>query len=118
MLRSKAPLPFVLFATVFDLILLWSSFELLCKSTRVVVNPDGVAITQRRLGLERERRIAAPDITGWSLGVGMRSGTTSYSDIQISTKGGRSVAVARLIRDRAEADWLMQTMREALGRTR
>ena len=92
-------------------------------SSRVVVQPEGLAVTHRFLGIPRRRAIAAADIAGIEMPIQMQAGSTPYYSILVRRQAvpGRrlagAVTVATGIRDKREAERLVATITEGLGRT-
>jgi hypothetical protein len=62
----------------------------------------------------REQRLAAGDIAEVRTGIGMQVGGTPYYDLMLVGNNGRKVPAGRAIRDKREAEWLADTVREAL----
>jgi hypothetical protein len=45
----------------------------------------------------------------------MQAGTTPYYDVIVLRKDGKRVVAGRSVRDKREAQWLVQTIRMAIG---
>jgi hypothetical protein len=125
------------------ILLIFGTFNLWFKSSRVTIDSTGVRVTKRWLLLSRSRSFAANDVVRFDVRPGMQSGTTVFQDIKLVTKASEnSFAAAREkfqqtgqkpplkfnisgpggftlasgITSRPEADWLAQEMTRALGR--
>ena len=136
----------MLFPFVFGLVgilMLFGTFNLWFKSSRVTIDSIGVRVTKRWLLLSRSRSFVAGDIVRLETKSGMTSGSTVYYDLKLLTKGSEdSFAAAKErfqqtgqrpplkfnisspggftlasgIASAPEANWLVQEMTRALGR--
>jgi hypothetical protein len=138
-----APILFPIFFGLVGILLIFGTFNLWFKSSRVTIDSTGVRVTKRWLLLSRSRSFAANDVVRFDVRPGMQSGTTVFQDIKLVTKASEnSFAAAREkfqqtgqkpplkfnisgpggftlasgITNRPEADWLAQEMTRALGR--
>lgn len=122
-LTSHAPLLWSIVFGAVALGLLVGSLNMWLRSTRVVVGPDGVSLTTRLLGVGRTRFVPREAVTRVSLESGLQSGSTSYWDVRLHHSGPRHGAITRLaglrigpsIRDRREAERLVERVEDALG---
>jgi hypothetical protein len=87
-------------------------FQLWLGSTRVVLTPDEARVSYGPLG--RTRRVQADDIDDVTLKIGMQAGKRPYYDIQIVKSNGKRLYSGRSIKDKQEAEWLVEQMKEAL----
>jgi hypothetical protein len=143
--RIHAPLPFDFGLGFFTVILGVFAFTTWFRSTRVTVNSSGVTRVNRWLFFAQTRRFDAGEITGFATRDGMRSGSKVYQDIKLITRsdeprlnarlagcgqadglsemGSRLKALAGItlassISHVGEANWLVQEMTKALGRSK
>ncbi len=84
-------------------------------TTHVVVEPSGLWVRSGLLGFGRVRHIPVDDIDDITINVGSRAGSRSYHDIKIQRVDGKLVHAGRAIRDRREAEWLIERMWRGLG---
>jgi hypothetical protein len=47
----------------------------------------------------------------------MQAGSTPYYDVVVVRKGGKPVIAGRFVRDKREAEWLVQTLKAAMELT-
>lgn len=111
---KQVPAIFPLLFGAFDLLITGFAFNLWFLQSRVVATPEGVTIQKSWLGVKKERRFAASEITGVSAQQGMTAGHSAYYDLKIRTGG--DFTVANGIADKPEADWLVQQMMAGLKR--
>jgi len=111
--RLGAPFIFPVVFGLFDALLLIVVFQLWLGSTRVTLTPDAARVVYGPFG--RCRTIAADDIDDIVLKIGMQAGKRPYYDIQIARADGKKLYAGRSVRDKREAEWLVETMAEALG---
>jgi hypothetical protein len=141
------PLVCIIFTTgfgFFGLILTCFAFSAWFKSSRVAVSPSGIEATNHYLFFRRSRHFNASDIERFDIIAGSTSGTQTYWNIKVIQPGQstfqenkaryqqtgqlsamqlRAIAsasgttIASGLANRAEADWLVQQMTAALGRS-
>jgi hypothetical protein len=58
--------------------------------------------------------VPAHNIDDVTLKIGMQAGNRPYYDIQIVKRDGKKFFAGRSIKDKQEAEWLMEQIREAL----
>jgi hypothetical protein len=107
-----APFIFPMVFGFFAVLLFVAVFQAWLGSTRVALTPDQARISHGPLG--RTRTIPAGDIDDVTLKIGMQAGNRPYYDIQIVNSDGKRVYAGRSIRDKQEAEWLLEQMRQAL----
>ncbi|UCC72772.1 MAG: hypothetical protein JSV86_20860 [Gemmatimonadota bacterium] len=111
--RLGAPIIFPIVFGLFDVLLFIAVFQLWLGSTRVVLTHGAARISHSPLA--RTRTISADDIDDVTLKIGMQAGNRPYYDIQIVRSDGKKLYAGRSIRDKREAEWLVERMKEALG---
>ena len=138
-----APMLFPFAFGLVGILMLFGTFNLWFKSSRVTIDSIGVRVTKRWLLLSRSRTFTARDIVRLDAKSGMTSGSTVYYDLKLLTKGSEdSFAAAKErfqqtgqrpplkfnisspggftlasgIASAPEANWLVQEMTRALGR--
>lgn len=129
---------------LFGLLLTCFAFSAWFKSSRVTVNSNGLQATNHYLFFRHSRHFNASDIERFEIVAGTTSGTQAYWSIKLMPQGQstfeenkaryqqtgqmppmqlKSLAsaggatIASGIANRAEADWLVQQMITALGRS-
>ena len=118
-----APFFFPAITGLFACILWWIVLAMAFGSSRAEVRAGGLVVTYRFLGIPRRRSIAAADVAGIEMPIQMQAGSTPYYSILVRRRAvpGRrlagAVTVATGIRDKREAERLVATIAEALGRT-
>jgi hypothetical protein len=132
---KQVPALFPLLFGAFDLLITIFAFNLWFLRSRVVVTSEQVTVQKSWLGVKKERRLAASNVTGFDAQVGMTTGHSAYYDLKIRTGddfavqkakfiqtgqkpplklSGADVTAASSIADKPEADWLVQQMSAAL----
>jgi len=109
-----APLLFPIVFGLFALLMLWVVVDLWLGTTRVVASAAGLEITSGLLGIGRTRSVATDQIAEIDLKIRMQMGKRPYYDIIVRTRSGKRIPAGRVIRDKAEADWLVERIRFAL----
>jgi len=142
-LRFHGPIIFAIFLSLFGVILSCFAFSLWFKSSRVTINSTGVTAVNHWLIFSRTRQFDAGDVARIETKPGMTSGTKTYADLKLVTKGKgddfqarqaaylqtaqrpplkfgigdpSGVTIASGISSQPEANWLVQEMTRAIGR--
>lgn len=132
---KQVPAIFPLLFGAFDLLITIFAFNLWFYRSRVVITPGQATVQKSWLGIKKERRLAAADITSFDVQPGMTTGHTAYYDLKIRIVGdfaaqkakfiqtgqrpplkfgGGDITAASSIADKPEADWLARQMSAAL----
>jgi hypothetical protein len=136
----------ILFPIVFGLIgvlLVFGTFNLWLKSSRVTIDSTGVRVTKCWLVFSRTRQFSASDAARFATKTGMQSGSQVFTDIKLITRrcdddfaankekfqqtgqmpplrfrinDPSGVTVASSIANVSEANWLVAEMNKTLGR--
>ncbi|HET6836782.1 MAG TPA: hypothetical protein VFH24_02000 [Gemmatimonadales bacterium] len=85
--------------------------------SRVLADTARVTVAQGYIVPGRERAIEAAHISDVTTKIGMQAGTTPYYDVVIVRRDGKRVIAGRSVRDKREAEWLVQTLKTAIGLT-
>ncbi|HEX5398649.1 MAG TPA: hypothetical protein VFY06_06315 [Verrucomicrobiae bacterium] len=142
-LHFDAPILFPIVFGLIGLLLIFVTFNLWFKSSRVTIDSSGVRVTKRWLMFSQFRTFAAKEIVRFDTKAGIQSGTTVFWDIKLVTNGSEdSFAATRKrfqktgqrpplkfsldgssgftlasgVTSAPEANWLVQEMTKALGR--
>jgi hypothetical protein len=110
--RFGAPIIFPIVFGLFAVLLFFAVFQAWLGSTRVILTPDEAHVSYGPL--PRTRRVQVDDIDDVTLRIGMQAGNRPYYDIQIVKRDGKKLYSGRSIKDKQEAEWLAEQMREAL----
>lgn len=117
LIQFKAPLLFPIVFGLFGVLLIYGTLQLWLGVSRVTVNASTVAVASGYLSPGSERSLTAAEIADITTTIGMQAGSTPYYDLTIVLKNGRKVIASRSVRDKREAEWLVITMKKALGLT-
>jgi hypothetical protein len=109
-----APLLFQLTFGAFGLLLVWGAVTSWFAVSRLTVGDGSIIVGRGLLAPLRDQRMATEDIAEVTTRIGMQVGGTPYYDLILVRKDGRKVSAGRAIRDKREAEWLADTVREAL----
>lgn len=116
--RAHAPILFPIIFSLFGLLLTFFAFSAWFKSSRVFVDSRGVQATDHWLFFRRARHFDAGDIESFRTIPGSRSGTQTFWNIKLfSPDQPNAATLASDINSKIEADWLVQEMTRALGRS-
>jgi hypothetical protein len=107
-----APIIFPIVFGLFAVLLLFAVFQAWLGTTHVALTPSEARVRYGPLG--RTRTVKADDIDDVTLEVGMQAGKRPYYDIRIVKSDGKKLYCGRSIRDKLEAEWLVEKMKEAL----
>ena len=82
-----APILFPMAFGLFGILLLWGTFNLWFKSSRVTIDSTNVRMTNRRLIFSRTRQFPSSDIERFATKAGMQSGSQIFTDIKLIRRG-------------------------------
>jgi hypothetical protein len=112
--RFGAPILFPIVFGLFAVLLFLAVLSLWFGTTRVALTPSEAEVSHSTLGLGRTRTVPADDIDDIGLKIGMQVGNRPFYDIQIIKTNGKKVPAGSAVRDKREAEWLVEQMKEAL----
>ena len=113
-----APMFFPIVFGVFGALILWLVLDLWFGTTRVVMDADEVRIRNAILGLGSTRRYLPSEFADVKKKISMQSGGrngTAYYQIRLVRHSGRDVVAGEQIRDKPEAEWLVEEIKTSLG---
>ena len=113
--RLGAPIFFPIVFGFFNALLGYVVITMWLGTTRVRIDSSGITVTGGFLGVGLTKRIPADEIDDIITKVGMQSGSTAYYDIKIVRSTGRRRPAGGSIRDKREAERLVDKMKSALG---
>ncbi len=111
----KAP---VLFPIAFGLVeaaLLYGALRMWLRVVEVTASREGVAVASGFAAVGDPTVIAARDVASVEVRIGLQSGSTVYYDLAILRTNGRRTNAGSGIRDKREAEWLAQLIKNAVG---
>jgi hypothetical protein len=104
--------------SLFGALILWLVLDLWFGTTRVVVDVDEVRVKNAILGLGSTRRYLPSEFADVKKKIGMQSGGrngTAYYQIRLVRSSGRQVVAGQQVRDKREAERLVEEMKTSLG---
>lgn len=110
--RSNAPRLFPVLFGLFDLFLLLAVLWAWLGHSRVAVEESVVVITRGLAFLTKTTPLPTARIAQVLVKTGMQAGNTVYYDIVLRTVDGSEHKVGSSVRDKREAEWLADVMRE------
>ncbi len=110
--RLGAPFIFPMVFGLFAVLLFVVAFQAWLGSTRIILTPAEARLSYGPI--PRTRRVLADDIDDVTLKIGMQAGNRPYYDIQIVKRDGKKLYSGRSIKDKQEAEWLVEQMKGAL----
>ncbi len=111
------PIFFPILMGLFGLIPLYMMYLVLLQWTRVRVQQHGLILTNGVLGgiQTSELVLDKSEMGGITTDIGMRSGSSAYYDIAVTTKEGKKRIAGRMIASKREAEWLAARLAGALS---
>ena len=114
----RAPIILSLTFGFFEILLLYIVLQLWFGTSTVVINRDLVRFRSGLFNHGKFREVGSCEVTGIDAVIRSQQGGatgTPYYDIQLVQADGKKITVGQTIRDKHEAEWLVDQMREALG---
>ena len=87
MYRAHAPIGFPIVFGLIGILLIFGTFSLWFKSSRITINSTNVQFTKRWLIFSRTRDFSASDYARFATKTGMQSGSTIFTDIKLVRLG-------------------------------
>jgi hypothetical protein len=109
-----APMFISLILGIFDLIFLAGVVQFMFTESRIVVEEGHVSVRWYVFGLMFGKRVPCAEIEHVHLKVGAQAGNTIYYSIALIKKGGSSLTAGGLIRDKRQADWFAEALKQAI----
>lgn len=106
---------FTLVFGLFDLLLLFLLSQMLFLQHAVRVGPTDVEVRTRWLLFSRTRRVELDALSAVRTRIGMQSHKRPYYDVVLVLLDGTRVTAGCAMADKAEAEWIAGTLREAAG---
>lgn len=115
---SRAPAIFAIASGLFTLLLLYAAAQMWIGTTRVGIGSSGLILEDGFLGNGKRRRFAFAEIASIGNTIKGQQGSAAenaYYDIELNLRSGKKVTLGRTIRNRQEADWLVEEMGRLAG---
>jgi hypothetical protein len=115
--RAWAIFPTIILGIIDAFLLLFTLMFLI--SERVTIDRENITIRKSLLGLSWIKKVPCPDVSDLRLNIGMQTGGaegTPYYDIQLVCRDGKKRGAGGQISSKREAVWLMNQMKQAIGR--
>jgi uncharacterized membrane protein YedE/YeeE len=110
-----APLLFPIVTALFAVLLTVAVLDLWLEVSRVTVRAGTLAWASGYLAPGRETTLRASEIADVTTAIGMQAGSTPYYDITVVRRNGKKVKVGNAIRNKPEAEWLVETIKRQLA---
>jgi len=114
-IHLKAPVLFPLAFGLVEAALLYGALRRWVGVVEVTASREGVAVASGFGAAGDPTMIATRDVAGVEVKIGLQSGSTVYDDLAILRTNGRRANAGSRIRDKREAEWLAQLIRNAVG---
>jgi hypothetical protein len=115
LVAADAPWLFLVVFGLFELLLVVGVLQFWFGVSRVAADRVQVTVAQGYLFPGRERTIPTGQIANVITKIGMQAGSTPYYDVVLVRKGGKPVIAGRYVREKREAEWVVQTLKAALA---
>ncbi len=102
----------------FSLLMLYVTIQMWFATTRVLIGNGVLRLQAGLLGGGKTQEFPLPDLDGITSKITAQQGGaigTPYYDIEMRLRGGKKFTLGRTLRDKHEADWLVQEMRRLAG---
>ena len=109
-----APLVFPVVFGLFGLLLLFAAMQMWLGMCRVELSSHSATVTRGFAFAPRTHHLDPDGIADIQLSVGMQAGNTPFYTIKILGTDGSKVVAGSGIKDKREAEWLVNAMKEAV----
>ncbi len=115
------PVLFPVVFAAFGVLIFIGVIDLWFSTTRVVIESDRVKIRRSTLGISSTKEIPILQIKEIKLDIGMQQSQTAtqsakaYYDIEIHRKIGKKVKAGRNIKNKREAEWIVDQMQRLIA---
>ena len=109
-----APLVFLIVTGLFGILIFLGVLDLWLQVSRVRVDPQSVSWATGYIVPGRERSIASSNVADVIRAIGMQAGTTVYYDVVLVPRVGKKAKVGHSVRDKREAEWLVERIKKAI----
>ncbi len=115
LMRSGAPVIFPIVFGLFNVLMVYAVLHMWLGHSRVLVDRDLIRVRKGIAFITRTRSLPSQSLSDVAVDRGMQSGNTPYYDLTGRVINGDKINLARSIRDKREAEWLAETIRQAAG---
>ncbi len=112
-LQSDAPLLFPIVLGLFNLLLFYAVATMWLGHSKIVVGPNTTHVTSGVLFFTSTRSFPTDSLSEVSVTTGMQAGNKLYYDLAVIPVDGKKIKVGRSIKDKREAEWLAELLRES-----
>ena len=113
MLQSNAPLLFPIVLGLFNLLLFYAVLTMWLGHSKVVVGPDIVRVVSAVAFVTATKSFPTDSLVEVAVTTGMQAGNTLYYDLTLRTADGKKIKAGTSIKDKREAEWLADVLRES-----
>jgi hypothetical protein len=110
---NHAPPLLPLVAGAADLLMTIFLVNLWLHSSHVAIAAGQVKIETSWFSFKKQRTLKATDVANFAAEIGANVGHTAYYDLKVRTRAGQEFTVAKHLRNKPEADWLVRQMTAA-----
>ena len=110
-LQSDAPLLFPIVFGLFNLLLFYAVATMWLGHSKIVVGPNTTRVTTGILFFTSTRSFPTESLEV-SVTTGMQAGNKLYYDLTVLPVNGKKIKVGTPIKDKREAEWLADVLRE------
>jgi len=111
-----APLWIVLFFGAFGTLVIAIAADYFLRRTRISADPSTLSVRHSWLGLGTTRTIPAADVESFFARIGTTRGNRGFYDVVVRLRGGGTRTIAKDLRNRVDAEGLVNRVTRALGR--
>ena len=112
-IRSDAPVLFPIVLGLFNLLLFYVVLTMWLGHSKVVVGPDTIRVVRGVAFLTSTKSFPADSLAEVSVTTGMQAGNRLYYDLMLRTVDGQKIKAGTSIKDKREAEWLAELLRES-----
>lgn len=111
-----APLWIVLVFGAFGTLVIAISSDYFLRRTKISADPSALSVRHSWLGLGTTRTIPASDVESFFARIGTTRGNRGFYDVVVRLRGGGTSTIAKDLRNRVDAEGIMNRVTRALGR--
>ncbi len=111
-LQSDAPLLFPIVFGLFNLLLFYVVLTMWVGHSAVVVGPDLIRVVRAVAFVTSTKSFPTDSLVEVLVTTGMQAGNTLYYDLTLRTADGKKIKAGTSIKDKREAEWLADVLRE------
>ena len=117
-LTKGAPIIFPIVFSALNVFLFYAVLHFWLGVSKVLIRWGNVTVTRGFLWLGIPTRIPRSPVQDTKISIGGQAGSTAYYNIYLIRNGKRKICLGYYIKDKRQAEWLAETMKEKIkGRT-